>query len=158
MYQKYLVLATIVSTYVLIVWGAYLTAGDWGAACGVGSASDWPACNGTFAIPFNNYGAMVEYIHRTLSVITAVLLVITTLAVWRMKPRPAVPSFSLAISLLLLVIQILLGAVVVNTNLNAIITAAHLANATALFGLMVVAGVKMFGSEERKLMSQARAP
>src|SRR5579884_3348434 len=151
MYQKYLVLATIVSTYVLIVWGAYLTAGDWGAACGVGSASDWPACNGTFAIPFNNYGAMVEYIHRTLSVITAV-------AVWRMKPRPAVPSFSLAISLLLLVIQILLGAVVVNTNLNAIITAAHLANATALFGLMVVAGVKMFGSEERKLMSQARAP
>src|SRR5579884_4019962 len=106
MYQKYLVLATIVSTYVLIVWGAYLTAGDWGAACGVGSASDWPACNGTFAIPFNNYGAMVEYIHRTLRVTTAVLLVISSLAVWRMKPWSAVPSLSLVISLIMLVIPI----------------------------------------------------
>ena len=31
---KYLVYATIIVTYVLIVWGAYLTAGNWGGACG----------------------------------------------------------------------------------------------------------------------------
>ena len=80
---KYLVYATIVSTFVLIVWGAYLTAGNWGGACGGGSSSaissDWPYCNGSLAIPNPavNYGALVEYIHRTLSVVTSVLLVAT---------------------------------------------------------------------------------
>ncbi|MEM0117238.1 MAG: COX15/CtaA family protein [Conexivisphaerales archaeon] len=154
MYQKYLVLATIVATYVLIVWGAYLTAGDWGAACGVGTASDWPACNGSYAIPLNNYGALVEYIHRTLSVIATVLLLVSNIAVWRMSPRPFKPAMLLALSMVLLVIQILLGAVVVNTNLNAVITAAHLANATALFGIMVIAGVLMFSKQPQAAVIQ----
>lgn len=144
MYQKYLVLATVLSTYILIVWGAYLTAGDWGAACGVSSADAWPACNGTYAIPLNNYGALVEYIHRTLSVVVTLLLVITTAAVWRMKPRQTNVAILLSLSLLLLIFQILLGAVVIGTSLNAVVTALHLANATALFGLMVIAGVLIF--------------
>jgi heme A synthase len=45
------------------------------------------------------------------------------------------------LSFLLLIVQIGLGNVVVNSDLDAAITALHLANATALFGVMVVAGV-----------------
>ena len=90
---KTLVFATIAVTYVLIVWGAYLTAGNWGGACGTPSSnaisSDWPFCNGSLSIPNPsvNYAAFVEYIHRTLSVVVTVFLLASTLAVWRMKPR-----------------------------------------------------------------------
>lgn len=137
---KYLVYLTIVSTYALIVWGAYLTAGEWGAACGTGSASAWPACNGSFAIP-SDWGALVEYVHRTLSILATVLLLISTVVVSKTKPRQRGASLALLLSFGLLIVQILLGAVLVNTNLNAMVTALHLANATALFGVMVVAGV-----------------
>ena len=153
---KYLVYATILSTFVLIVWGAYLTAGNYGGDCGTttgGSlvSSDWPFCNGSLAIPNPavNYGALVEYIHRTLSVITSVFLVVATLVVWRMKPRPVEPSRALLLALAMLIVQVGLGDVVVNSGLNAAITAVHLANATALFAVMVIAGTYMHIREKR---------
>ena len=153
---KYLVYATILSTFVLIVWGAYLTAGNYGGDCGTttgGSlvSSDWPFCNGSLAIPNPavNYGALVEYIHRTLSVITSVFLVVVTVVVWRMKPRPVEPSRALLLALAMLIVQVGLGDVVVNSDLNAAVTAVHLANATALFAVMVIAGTYMHIREKR---------
>lgn len=147
-YQKYLVYVTILVTFFLIVWGAYLTAGNWGAGCGTGGSlvsSDWPYCNGSLAIPNPsvNYAAFVEYVHRTLSVVVSVLLLASTIVVWRMKPRPATASRAILLSLLLLIVQVALGAVVINSGLNAVVTALHLANATALFGVMVIGGVYM---------------
>jgi heme A synthase len=146
---KYLVYATIVSTFILIVWGAYLTAGNWGGDCGTGSGSaisaDWPYCNGSLAVPnpysAASYGAFVEYIHRTLSVLVGIILIVTVVAVSRMKPRPSGAYKALLLSGVLLLVQIGLGNIVVNSDLNAAITALHLANATALFGVMVVSGV-----------------
>jgi len=145
---KILVYVTIVSTFVLIVWGAYLTAGNYGGDCGTSGSlvsQDWPYRNGSLAIPNPavNYGALVEYVHRTLSVITSVLLVAAVIVVWRMKPRPQAASRAILLSLAMLVVQVGLGDVVVNSDLNAVVTAIHLANATALFAVMVVAGVYM---------------
>lgn len=154
---KYLVYATIISTFVLIVWGAYLTAGNYGGDCGTttgGSlvSSDWPFCNGSLAIPNPsvNYGALVEYIHRTLSVVTSVFLLVTTVVVWRMKPRPAAPARALFLALAMLIVQVALGDVVVNSDLNAVVTAIHLANATALFAVIVVAGTYMHVLERQR--------
>jgi heme A synthase len=154
---KYLVYATIVSTFILIVWGAYLTAGNWGADCGGGASTavsaDWPYCNGSLAIPNPyspaSYGAFVEYIHRTLSVLVGVILIVTIVAVSRMKPRPSGAYKALLLSGVLLLIQIGLGNIVVNSDLNAAVTALHLANATALWGVMVVAGVLIRSEEKR---------
>lgn len=154
---RYLVYATILSTFVLIVWGAYLTAGGWGGDCGTSTggslvSSDWPFCNGSLAIPnpATDYGALVEYIHRTLSVITSVLLLAATVVVWRMKPRPTTAARALLASLLLLIVQVGLGDVVVNSDLNAGVTALHLANATVLYSLMVVAGVYIYQYDRQK--------
>lgn len=154
---KYLVYATILSTFVLIVWGAYLTAGNFGLMCGPPSSSpisaDWPYCNGSLAIPNpmnpSSYGAFVEYMHRTLSVITGLFLVAALAAVGRMKPRPTQAARAMLLSFVLLIIQIALGDLVVNSGLNAVVTAVHLANATALFGVMVIGGVFMHLREER---------
>ena len=154
---RYLVYATIFSTFVLIVWGAYLTAGNWGGACGGGASTavsaDWPYCNGSLSIPnpfyASSYGAFVEYVHRTLSVLVGVILIATVVAISRMKPRPSGAYRALLLSGVLLIVQIGLGNVVVNSDLNAVVTALHLANATALWGVMVVAGV-LIRAEERR--------
>jgi heme A synthase len=154
---KKLVYATIIVTYVLIVWGAYLTAGNWGGACGNPSSSavssDWPFCNGSLNVPspFHaaSYGSFVEYIHRFLSVVTTVVLVAALVVVWRMKPQPTAAARALLLSFFMLLVQIGLGNVVVNSALNPVVTAIHLANATALFAVMIVAGVLMYQSEER---------
>ena len=154
---KYLVYATISVTYVLIVWGAYLTAANYGSACGPASSSaissDWPYCNGSLAFPspFNSasFPAFIEYMHRFLSVVTTVVLVATLVVVGRMKPRPREAFRALVVSFFLLLVQIGLGNVVVNSSLNPFVTAIHLANATALFAIMVVAGVLMYIGERR---------
>jgi heme A synthase len=91
---------------------------------------------------------LVEYIHRTLSVLTTLFLLVSTVVVARMKPRQTGAALALLLSLGLLIVQILLGAVVVTSNLDAVITALHLANATALFGIMVTAGVLMYLREK----------
>jgi heme A synthase len=49
----------------------------------------------------------------------------------------------------MLIVQVGLGDVVVNSGLNAAITAVHLANATALFAVMVIAGTYMHIREKR---------
>ncbi len=154
---KTLVYATIIVTYVLIVWGAYLTAGNWGGACGTPSSnavsSDWPFCNGSLAVPspFHSasYGSFVEYTHRFLSVVTSVVMVAALVVVWRMKPRPTLAARALLLAFLMLLVQIGLGNIVVNTALNSIVTAVHLANATALFAVLIVVGVLMYQSENR---------
>ena len=92
----------------------------------------------------------MEYIHRTLSVVVSVFLLVTTIVVWRMKPRPTEAARALLLSLFLLIVQVALGDVVINSDLNAAVTALHLANATALFALMVVAGVYMHIRERRQ--------
>lgn len=150
---KYLVYATILSTFVLIVWGAYLTAGNYGGGCGTSSgliSGDWPYCNGSLAIPNPsvNYAALIEYIHRTLSVVVSVILVVTLVVVWRMKPRPVQPARALLLAFFLLLVQIALGDLVIDSSLNAVVTALHLANATALFAVMVVAGTMMYLREK----------
>ena len=115
-------------------------------------SSDWPFCNGSLAIPNPavNYGALVEYIHRTLSVIVSVFLLVSTIVVWRMKPRPTVAARALLLSLVMLMVQVGLGDVVVNSDLNAVVTAVHLATATALFAVMVMAGVYIHLHEAKK--------
>jgi heme A synthase len=153
---RYMVYATIVTTFALIVWGGYLTAGNYGSDCGTPSnnaiSSDWPYCNGSLAIPnpYNSasYGAFIEYVHRTLSVLVGVVLLATVVAVSRMKPRPTLAYRGLLLSGVLLLIQIGLGNVVVNSNLNAVYLSVHLANATALFGVLVVSGI-LIRIEER---------
>ena len=155
---RYLVYATVLSTFALIVWGAYLTAGNWGGDCGTGSSSavssDWPYCNGSLSIPnpysAASYGSFVEYVHRTLSVLVGVILIITVVVVARMKPRPSGAYKALLLSGVLLLVQIGLGNVVVNSDLNAVVTAIHLANATALFGVMVISAVLIRAEEQAK--------
>ncbi len=131
---KYLVYLTGLSTYTLIVWGGYVTLGGYGLGCG----TYWPTCNGLI-VPTPDWPAVVEFIHRILTIVTGILLVISTVMVWRMKPRPNGTSRALALAIILLFIQSLLGGDVVVTALNPVITTIHLAFATAVLAAIIFA-------------------
>ena len=132
--EKYLVYLTGLSTYTLIVWGGYVTLGGYGLGCG----TYWPTCNGML-IPSANWPAIVEYVHRILTIITGIILLISTVAVWKMKPRPTGASRALAFAIALLFIQSLLGGDVVVTALDPIITTIHFAFATAVLATIIFA-------------------
>ncbi len=133
--QWILLLLTLFSLYSLIVVGAYVTTAGYGLEC-----PDWPTCQGQL-IPPLTAGVLVEYSHRLLTLLAAVFLFVATFTVRRIQPRPGSLVRSMELASLLMVVQILLGAVVVGTGLNALVGAAHLANAIVIFGLVVSATV-----------------
>jgi heme A synthase len=149
---KLLVYATIASIFGVFIWGAFLSGSGYGAACGIGGSSiisnDWPYCNGTLGFPAS-WPAQVEYVHRLLSVLATVLLVGSNVAVWRMKPRPTAAARILLVALALLLVEIYLGAAVINANLNVVVGTVSLATATTVFGLLVVAGDRMYMYEKK---------
>jgi cytochrome c oxidase assembly protein subunit 15 len=140
---KYFVYLTGVSTYALIVWGGYVTLGGYGLGCG----TFWPTCNGTI-FPALSWPTFVEYIHRLLTIVTGILLLTSTVLVWRMKPRPVGPSRAMALAITLLTVQSLLGGDVVVTSLDPLITTMHLALATAVFA-SIIAGCALMHSWEK---------
>ncbi len=149
---KYLVYATIILIFAVFISGAYLSGSGFGAACGVGgtslSSNDWPYCNGSLGFP-SNWPARVEYMHRLLSVVATFLLVGSNVVVWGMKPRPTAAARALLLALVLLILEVYLGGVVINANLNVVLGTLSLATATTVFGVLVVAGDRMYLHEKR---------
>jgi cytochrome c oxidase assembly protein subunit 15 len=142
---KYFVFLTGVSTYALIVWGGYVTLGGYGLGCG----TFWPTCNGAI-IPTLSWPALVEYVHRLLTIVTGILLLTSTVLVWAMKPRPVGPARVMALAIILLIGQSLLGGDVVVTSLDPLITTMHLALATAAFGSIIAGSVLMHSWEKNR--------
>lgn len=142
---KYFVFLTGVSTYALIVWGGYVTLGGYGLGCG----TFWPTCNGAI-FPVLTWPTLVEYVHRLLTIVTGILLLTSTVLVWRMKPRPVGPSRAMALAIILLIIQSLLGGDVVVTSLDPLITTIHLALATGVFASIMAACALMYSWEKNR--------
>jgi heme A synthase len=97
----------------------------------------------------------VEYIHRAMSILATVLLVGSNIAVWRMSPRPTGAAQTLLLALLLLLVEIILGGLVIEANLNVAIGTVSLTTATTVFGLLVVAGDRMYIWEKKPSLASA---
>ena len=154
---KKLVYATVISIFAVFISGAYLSGSGFGAACGIGgtslSSNDWPYCNGSLSFP-SNWPAQVEYMHRLLSVIATVLLVASNLVVWMLKPRPLAAARALLLALILLLLEVYLGGVVINANLNVVIGTISLATATMVFGVLVIAADRMYLHEKKPTLER----
>jgi heme A synthase len=66
-----------------------------------------------------------------------------------MKPRPTAAARALLFALVLLLLELYLGGAVINANLNVVIGTISLATATTVFGVLVVAGDRMYLHEKR---------
>ncbi|NOT33370.1 MAG: COX15/CtaA family protein [Candidatus Eisenbacteria bacterium] len=120
-------LATAVLMYGLIVLGSVVRTTASGLAC-----PDWPLCHGRL-IPPLQFNILIEWFHRLIAALVSLGLVAT--AAWTYA-RPAVRArlgVTMAIALVLLPIQILLGALTVWKLLDPGVVGGHLANALLLF-------------------------
>jgi len=137
---KLVLLATAVtSLFALIVVGAYVTAAGYGGACGSDVPADWPFfCLGQL-LPPSQVGPMVEYAHRILAALSALLLFAATGLYWRDSNAPNPTRRALGVASLLLIIQILLGGLVIAGGLSEVLVSLHQATAILVFGFAVAA-------------------
>ncbi len=125
-----LALISAVATYLLVVLGSTVRVSDSGMGC-----SSWPLCNGRIG-PIDHLHPLLEQSHRYLATIVTVAVIALVVLTWRGGARMAqVRTFSL-LSLGVVVVQIVLGAITVLTHNAPVTVAAHL-----IVGLLFLAAV-----------------
>ena len=125
------------STYVLIVIGGYVVFSGSGVACGSSGPDSWPLCNGQ-VIPTLSGPVLVEWTHRLFTLVVGLFVLGSTIVAWtKYREERRILQFS-TISFLVLLGQILLGMVTVKTDLDPLVSTAHLAVASALFAVVIL--------------------
>ncbi len=125
-----LIIASALATYILIVVGGIVRVSGSGLGC-----PDWPLCEGGF-IPPPRHDAWIEFSHRFSALTMSLISLGALILAWFPRRRPAAPWLTAAA--LLLTGQILLGAVVVLTELPGAVVNFHLLVAMAVFALILV--------------------
>ena len=110
--------------YLLIVLGAVVRISGSGMGCG----DHWPLCNGHLFPPLNEIPTVIEWSHRLVAAVVSILVIGLVALDWR-RAWPA---------LILLIVQILLGAVTVKTGLTPAMVILHLATAMLLLAALIV--------------------
>src|SRR5437016_3130562 len=123
-------------TYLLIVLGAVVRISGSGLGCG----DHWPLCNGRLFPSLNDIPTVIEWSHRLFAALVSVLVLALAALAWRgagsLEPGARAAAYTAAV---LLVIQVLLGAVTVKTGLTPVLVILHLATAMLLLGSLIAA-------------------
>jgi heme a synthase len=116
---------------VLILIGGFVSASGSGLAC-----PDWPTCHGQ-VLPVLSGPVLVEFSHRLFALVVSLFVTGTVLVAWRSyRESKGVLALSTA-SFVLLLAQVFLGMVTVKSELNSLVTTAHLGLATGVFGVVL---------------------
>jgi len=140
---RWLALAAAVMTFLLIVVGGIVRVTDSGLGC-----PDWPLCYGQI-IPPLEFASIIEYSHRLTASLTSPLIVATTLVAWLRYRRAKWVLWPSIVSLILLLVQVLLGGLTVVMEVPPTIVAVHLANALLILALQVLVMVGAFRIYQR---------
>ncbi len=124
-------LATALAMYGLIVLGSVVRTTGSGLAC-----PDWPLCEGR-NIPRFELHVMVEWLHRTLALLVSLLLASTSAWVGFHRTVRSRLGGLVALALILLAAQVLLGALTVWKLLSPSMVSSHLAVGLLLFATML---------------------
>jgi len=126
-----LALASTAATTFLIAWGGLVRATGSGDGC-----PDWPKCFGKWIPPFE-YHALIEYTHRSLVVVSTILIGIQAVWAWRRFRQDRHVLWASVASVPLIFLQAALGGVVVETRLDPFWVTAHFAVAMLVLGVLV---------------------
>ncbi|MFW6088920.1 MAG: COX15/CtaA family protein [Gemmatimonadota bacterium] len=138
------------ATFALIVFGGIVRITGSGMGCG----DDWPLCNGRL-IPPMDLPTMIEYGHRLAALVVAALVVAVALLARTVRGRaPDVPPGRTGeasrlsglgmLAVVLLVVQIMLGAVTVWLELPPTSVILHLGTAMLLLATLVVLAAEAY--------------
>jgi protoheme IX farnesyltransferase len=124
---------------------------------GMGCGDHWPLCNGEWFPPLD-LPTMIEIGHRWAAALVSILVVAMTAVAWirhRAEPRLRTPA---TLALVLLVAQVLLGAVTVKLALPPWVIITHLANAMVLLGVILVTALRAGARVTREVARTHAAP
>jgi heme A synthase len=124
----------------VILWGAMVRATGSGAGCG----AHWPTCNGEVIPQSPQVETLIEFTHRLTSGLALLLVVGLLVWAWRVYPKGSLVRRAAAASMVFMVIESLVGAVLVLFSLTgtndslarAIVIALHLANTFLLLAAL----------------------
>ncbi|MEK3855432.1 COX15/CtaA family protein [Cytobacillus sp. FSL H8-0458] len=137
---KRLAFLTIILTYILIIFGGYVASSESGMGCG----PEWPLCNG-LVIPVLEGDTLIEFAHRVIGAVLGIMTAVLYFSILQSKQVRGLDKAS-KVLMLLLIIQILLGAAVVWLDLPAIIVSVHLM--VAMFFLAVLIWIWQHADEQ----------
>ena len=127
-----------IATFLLIVVGGLVRVTGSGLGC-----PDWPLCYGQL-IPPLQFEALIEYSHRLLASLTSPLILAVAVIAWlRLRAWRWIVGLA-SLSLSLLAVQVVLGAITVLTETPPTIVAVHLAVALLILGLQLAVAVLAF--------------
>jgi heme A synthase len=127
---QYLALTTLIVLYSLMFIGGYISAAGLGLTC-----PEWPLCpNGV--MPSEEY--FIEWTHRTVAATTGVLVVSTMVASLINKNADLKIKITSSLATVLVITQITLGALVIDTKLHAVLVAIHLGIGIWLFAMVLL--------------------
>jgi cytochrome c oxidase assembly protein subunit 15 len=110
--------------------GGYISAAGLGLTC-----PEWPLCpNGV--MPSEEY--LIEWIHRLVAATTGVLIIATMVASLINKNSDLKIKITSSLATGLVITQITLGALVIDTKLHAVLVAIHLGIGIWLFAMVLL--------------------
>jgi len=122
--------------YSLMFIGGYISAAGLGLTC-----PEWPLCpNGI--MPSEEY--LIEWIHRTIAATTGVLVISTMVASLINKNSDLKIKITSSLATALVITQITLGALVIDTKLHAVLVAIHLGIGIWLFAMVLLTTIFAF--------------
>jgi cytochrome c oxidase assembly protein subunit 15 len=127
------------ATYLLIVLGAIVRITGSGLGCG----EHWPLCNGR-VIPLPDLPTLIEFGHRLIAALVSVLVAAVAGTAWWITRRPnndgrrEVPAWAAYTALVLLIVQVALGAITVKLDLPPWTVILHLGTAMLILASLLV--------------------
>ena len=116
--------------------GGYISSAGLGLTC-----PEWPLCpNGL--IPDDEY--FIEWVHRFIAATTGALIVATMIATWINRDANRKIRFTSSFASALVIVQITLGAIVIDTKLHAVLVSVHLGIGILLFAMVLLTVIFAF--------------
>ena len=144
---KYLALASLVILYSLMFLGGYISAAGLGLTC-----PEWPLCPDGI-MPGDDY--FIEWLHRLIAATAGTLIIATAVGSWFNKNSNTKIKTTSILAAALVITQITLGALVIDTKLHAVLVAIHLGIGIWLFAMTLLTTLFAFRIDKPSIKSKA---
>jgi len=124
-------------TFGLIVLGGVVRITGSGMGCG----DHWPRCDGEWFPPLD-FPTLIEIAHRWAAALVSAMVLALTVVAWIRHRTQRDLTIPATLASILLLVQVLLGAVTVKLSLPPWIVITHLANAMLLLAVLIIAGLR----------------
>ncbi len=133
--------------YSLMIIGGYVSAAGLGLTC-----PEWPLCPDGI-MPSEEY--LIEWIHRLVAATTGSLVIATMVASLINKNSDLKIKVTSSLATVFVITQIVLGAMVIDLKLHAVLVAVHLGIGILLFAMVLLTTLFAFRVSKTSMASKA---